>query len=259
MLVAMVLFALFGPLLAPHSPTALVGRPFQPPGMGLLFGTDQVGRDVWSRVLHGGLNLAWMSTTAAIVGVALGAAAGLSGAYFGGAREVVLMRVMDGLLAFPPVVFALLFVSMLGPSPWLLVLLVAIGHVPGVARVVRGAAMPVLAQEYVQWSHAVGLPARHILGRQVLPNITSPLMVELGLRVMWSVGLLAALSYIGYGIQPPTPDWGLMVSENRNALSVQPVVVLIPIVCIALFTIGANLFSEGLARIVARTEGSNRA
>ncbi len=255
LLVVMTIFAVLGPLFAPYGPTEIVGGPYQPPGGGLVFGADVLGRDIWSRVLNGGYNLAWMSLSAAVIGVGLGATVGLAGAYFGGVVDGVLMRVMDGLLAFPPVVFALLFVSMLGPHLWLLVILVGIAHIPGTARVLRGAAQPILNREYIQWAHAVGLPTRHILAREVLPNVTSPLMVEFGLRAMWSVGLLAAISFIGYGIQPPAADWGLMVSENRVALSVQPIAVLVPVVCIALFTIGANLFSEGYARIIARTEG----
>jgi peptide/nickel transport system permease protein len=252
----MVLFAVIGPFFAPHHPGQLVGAPHQGLGHGGVLGTDQLGRDVWSRVLWGGHNLAWMCLSAAAAGVAIGTAIGLTAGYYGGIVDTILMRCMDGLLAFPAIVFTLLFVSMLGPSRWRRVVLGATGHVPGVARVMRGAARPVLNQEYVQWARAVGLPTRHILGRQVLPNVTSPLMVELGLRVMWSIGILASLSYLGFGIQPPAADWGLMVSENKYALSVQPLAVLAPLVCIAIFATGANLFAEGMSRVIARTEGS---
>ena len=147
LLAAVVLFALIGPLVAPHSPSAIVGKPFQGPGAGHLVGTDELGRDVWSRVLNGGYNLVWMATAAAALGVLLGAFAGMAGAYFRGVIDGALMRLVDGLLAFPPIVFALLFISMFGPSRPLLVVLVAVGHVPGVTRVIRGATQPILQQE----------------------------------------------------------------------------------------------------------------
>lgn len=252
----MTLVAFCGHLVAPFSPTEPVSTPYAPPGDGLLLGADQLGRDVLSRVLSGGAYLAWMAPVTAVVGVFLGALVGMLAAYFGGWVDTLLMRFMDVLLAFPGILMALLFVSMLGPSPLLLVLLVIVALIPGVARVIRGATLPIVNREYVLWARAVGVKSASILTREVLPNITSPLLVELGIRLMWAVGILASISFIGYGIQPPTPDWGLMVSENRTGLATQPFAVLAPIVMIALFTIGGNLIAEGGARVIARTEGN---
>ncbi|WP_427869206.1 ABC transporter permease [Leucobacter luti] len=250
------LIAFVGPFLAPYPTSKPVARPYAPPGEGLTLGSDQIGRDVLSRVLSGGVGLAWMAPTAAILGVVIGAAIGMLGAYYGGLADTLLMRAMDVLLAFPGLLMALMFVSVLGPTPWLLVLLVVLALVPGVARVIRGATKPICHREFVLWAKAVGVPGRTILLREILPNITSPLLVELGVRLMWAVGILASISFIGYGIQPPTPDWGLMVSENRTGLATQPLAVLAPIVLIALFTIGGNLIAEGGARVIARTEGN---
>ena len=250
------LIAFVGPFLAPYPTSKPVARPYSPPGEGLILGSDQIGRDVLSRVLSGGVGLAWMAPTAAILGVVIGAAIGMLGAYYGGLADTLLMRAMDVLLAFPGLLMALMFVSVLGPTPWLLVLLVVLALVPGVARVIRGATKPICHREFVLWAKAVGVPGRTILLREILPNITSPLLVELGVRLMWAVGILASISFIGYGIQPPTPDWGLMVSENRTGLATQPLAVLAPIVLIALFTIGGNLIAEGGARVIARTEGN---
>ena len=255
--IAMLLVAFLGPLLAPYPVSEPVGRPYAPPGDGLLLGADQIGRDVLSRVLAGGVGLAWMAPVAAVLGVVIGAAIGLVAAYAGGLWDAVLMRAMDVLLAFPGLLMALMFVSVLGPSPWLLVTLVVLALVPGVARVIRGATLPICEREYVLWAKAVGVPGRTILIREIVPNITSPLLVELGVRLMWAVGILASISFIGYGIQPPTPDWGLMVSENRTGLATQPWAVLAPIAMIALFTIGGNLIAEGGARVIARTEGNS--
>ncbi|MHC9043267.1 ABC transporter permease [Microbacterium saperdae] len=252
-----VLIAFIGPLLAPYSPSEILGRPFTAPSSTSLLGTDSLGRDVLSRFLWGGRSLITMTILAAVIGIALGTAVGVSAAYFGRRTDMVLMRLSDVLLAFPTIVLALLLISMLGPNEVLLVIIVAISHVAGTARVMRGAALSVVDREYVLWSRTIGLPSWRIIGGQILPSITSPLMVEFGLRLMWSVGALASLSFLGYGIQPPASDWGLMVNENRNGLSVQVLTVIAPITAIAIFTIGGNLFAEGIARVVARTEGKS--
>lgn len=254
LIASIVLIALLGPLVAPHGPSAIVGTPFETPSGGLLLGTDYLGRDVLSRFLWGGRSLIVMSLCAALAGVTIGAMLGLFAAYTGSWADLLVMRGMDVLLAFPTVIFALLFISMLGTSELLLVTVVAVAQIPGTARVVRGAAKAAVNQEYVLWARGVGLSTPRILGGEILPIIVSPLMVELGLRLMWTVGALSALSFLGYGIQPPAPDWGLMINENRNGLSVQPMAVLPPIVAIAMFTIGGNLFAEGVARVVGRTD-----
>lgn len=255
LLVITTLIAFIGPFLTPYPPSQSVSTPYSPPGDGVLLGADQLGRDVLSRVLAGGVHLAWMAPAAALLGVAVGALIGLLAAFYGRFWDAALMRLVDIILAFPGILFALLFVSLLGPKPWLLVVLTAIALVPGVARVIRGAALPLVRSEYVLWARAAGVPGRAILSKEILPNVSSPLLVELGIRLMWAVDIIASMSFIGYGIQPPTPDWGLMVSENRTGLATQPLAVLVPIVFIVLFTVGGNLISEGAARVIARTEG----
>lgn len=250
-----VLVALIGPFLAPFSPTSTVGSTFQAPDGSLLLGGDMIGRDVLSRVLHGGINLIWMAPLATLIGVSLGAAVGLISAYFGGGADAVLMRAIDVLLAFPGIILALMIVGVLGSSPATLVAVAALSLLPGVARVVRGAVIPLNAKEYVLWARAVGLPSRKILWGELLPNIISPLMVEFGVRLMWCIGILATLSFLGYGIEPPAPDWGRMVSENRNGMGIQPWAVIAPITMLILFTVGGNLIAEGIARVIARTEG----
>ncbi|GLT10945.1 peptide ABC transporter permease [Sulfitobacter porphyrae] len=248
--------AFIGPLVSPHTHSEFVGTPYGLPTEGAPLGTDNLGRDVLSRVMHGGQDLVWMAFCATLLGLALGTAMGLSAAFFKGWTETVLMRVVELKLAFPSIVFALLFVTMLGPSKGLLTIVVGVSQAPSVARVMRGVAMDVVRQEYVQWARSVGMRAWRVLWAEVLPNTTSPLLVEFGLRMMWSISLLAGLSFLGYGIQPPAADWGLMVNENRNALSVQPFAVLAPIVLIALFSIGCNLFAEGVTRAIGRTGGT---
>jgi peptide/nickel transport system permease protein len=247
--------AFIGPLVAPNDPAALVAAPYDPPAPGLWLGADMLGRDVFSRFLNGGHNLVWMSVCSTLIALVLGGAIGLTAAYAKGLTDQVLMRLVDVKLAFPSIVFALLFVTMFGPSLPLLVLLVGISQAPNVARVMRGAAISVVDREFVWWARMVGLPSSTILRREILPNVTAPLLVEGGLRLMWSTSMLAGLSFLGYGIQPPLADWGLMINENRNALTIQPFAVLGPIVGIGLFTIGGNMLAEGISRILSRTEG----
>lgn len=254
--VLVTLFILIGPGIAPYDPAAPVGKPYAPPSAMAWLGTDNLGRDVLSRLLCGGIYLAWMSPAAAFISVAGGTAIALSAAYYGGWVDSVLMRALDVLLAFPGIVLTLLGVSVFGPEPALLVFLVILTLMPGVARVIRGAAMPLVNREYVLWAKAVGTPGPVIILRELLPNVSSPLLVELGLRLSWSVGILSSMSFIGYGIQPPAADWGLMVSENGTGLGSQPLAALAPIVMIILYTIGGGLIAEGAARIMARTEGT---
>ena len=256
MIGAIIALAIVGPALAPYSPSELVGVPYDIPNADTLLGTDSLGRDVLSRFLYGGRNLVGRALSATMLGLSIGIAIGMASAYFKGMTDEILMRLVDIQLAFPSVVFALLFVTMLGPSPLLLVILVGVSQAPSVARITRGAALGVVERDYVQWARAVGIPTRRILMSAVLPNITSPLLVELGLRLMWSISLLAGLSFLGYGIQPPNADWGLMVNESRNALTIQPWAVLAPILAIATLSIGGNMFAEGMSRAIGRTEGT---
>jgi peptide/nickel transport system permease protein len=246
-----VLVALIGPLVAPHDPDAVVGLPASAPSGQFLLGTDYLGHDVLSRVLWGGRSVLWMAFSAATLGVALGAAVGLLAAYAGTLADDLLMRGMDVILAFPQIVFVLLFVSLLGPKLGLIVVLVAVAWVPQVARVVRGITSDVVQREYVESAELIGLSRWRILTREILPNVTTPLMVEYGLRLTWSIALIAAISFLGFGIQPPNADWGLMINENRSILTLQPWPILAPAVCIGVFAIATNLIAEGIGRAIA--------
>jgi peptide/nickel transport system permease protein len=247
--------ALLGPYLAAHSPTDFVGVPFAPAGDpgagGALFGTDNLGRDVLSRFLSGGRTLLALSLVATLLGVGLGALLGIVAGYRRGWRDELVMRSGDVVLAFPQVVVALLFLSIVGPEPWLLVLVVGLSHAPRSARVIRDATLAVVERDFVKAAEATGVRRSRIMAGEILPNVTGPLMVELGLRLTYSIGLVAALSFLGLGLQPPAPDWGLMINENRIAMTVQPWAVALPVIAIAVLTIGTNLVTDGLARAAA--------
>ncbi|MCZ7590475.1 MAG: ABC transporter permease [Gaiella sp.] len=246
-----VLLALVGPFVAPHAPDAVVGLPAQSPSRSFPLGTDYLGHDVLSRVLWGGRSVLWMAFSAATLGVAVGAAVGLLAAYTRTIADDLLMRGMDVILAFPQIVFVLLFVSLLGPKlrPYRRPRRARVGT-PG-CQGGAGITSDVVHREFVEAAELIGLQRRRILVREILPNITTPLMVEYGLRLTWSIALIAAISFLGFGIQPPNADWGLMINENRNILNLQPLPVLVPAIYIGLFAVGTNLIAEGIARAVA--------
>ena len=247
--------ALLGPLFAQYEPSAIVGLPAQGPSAAFPLGTDALGRDVLSRVLWGGRNLVWVAFLATALGVVVGAALGMLAGYSRSWVDDALMRTMDIVLAFPQIILVLLFVSMLGTKLWLVAVLIAASWVPQVARVARGVTSEIVEREYIQAAEAIKVPAHRILRREVLPNIITPLAVEFGLRLTWSIALVAAISFLGFGIQPPNADWGLMISENREIITIQSLPLLVPAACIALLAIGTNFVTEGWARTIARTTG----
>jgi peptide/nickel transport system permease protein len=243
-----VAIAVFGPLVAPHSPTEFVAAPNTGPSADAIFGADALGRDVFSRFLHGGLSVLWMAAAATLIGVVIGVVVGLVAAYSRNWLDDVLMRGSDVVLAFPQIILALLAVSAIGPKLWLIVLVVAVTHAPRVARVIRGAAQEVVERDFVKAAEAVGERRSRIVFGELLPNVTSPLLVEIGLRMTYSIGLVAAVSFLGFGLQPPAADWGLMINENRLSITAQPWSVLLPVLAIGLLTVGTNLITDGIAR-----------
>jgi len=242
-----IIFALIGPWLAPYEAGSFVGRPFMPPSAQFWLGTDFRGRDVLSRLFYGGGPVVWMAFSSAGIGMVLGVSVGLIAAYAKGWVEEIVMRVMDVFLSMPQIIFVLLFVSLIGTKEWLIVILVGIAHMPQVARITRGVASDIVEREFVQFAIALNVPRWKILLREILPNLTTPLLVEFGIRIVWSIAAIAALSVLGYGIQPPNADWGLMINENRGRLASRPLPVLVPGLCIGLFAFGINMIGEGIA------------
>jgi peptide/nickel transport system permease protein len=247
-----VLIALLGPWLGPvitgYGPTDFAGKPFKADGIA---GTDGLGRDVLTRFLAGGTTLLLYAVLATALGIVLGALLGMVAGYGGGWLDSVLMRGNDVLLSFPQLVIALLAIAVIGPKGWLLVLVIGLTHAPRTARVARQATVAVRGNDYIRAAEMYAVPRGQILLREVLPNITGPLMVELGLRLTYSIGYIASLSFLGLGVQPPTADWGLMINENRIALVVQPWGVLLPVLAIALLAVGTNLVADSFASAAA--------
>jgi peptide/nickel transport system permease protein len=258
--------AVLGPFFAPHAPDEGLTRPggfvsgFEPPSDEAALGTDNIGRDVLSRFLWGGRSVLALSALATVLGAVLGIAIGLLAAYSRGVLDDVLMRAQDVVLAFPQLVFALVLVATVGPQLWLLVVAVGITTMPRIARVTRAAAVEIVERDFVRAAESIGVPRRRILMGEVLPNITSPLVVEVTLRLTFNIAVIAALSFLGFGLQPPAADWGLMINENRQGLLAgQPWGVVLPVTAIGLLTIGTSLVGDGFARAAIGIERGGRA
>jgi peptide/nickel transport system permease protein len=249
-----VLVAAIGPFALPHPPSGLMTLPFASPSGHLLLGGDFLGRDVLSRVLDGGLALLVMALAATAIGIAGGAIAGMSAAYLRGRSDGIIMRAVDVILSFPQIVFALLLLSLIGPKPWLIVVAVGISHAPQVARVLRSATLDISERDYVKVAELQGMRPAKIMVSEILPNLVSPLMVEAGLRLTYSIAIMAGLSFLGFGPPPPAPNWGMMISENQVGLSVNPWAVIVPAALIALLTIGTNTFTDAIARVAIGVE-----
>jgi peptide/nickel transport system permease protein len=246
---SMIAIVLFGPYFAPHGPSDFTGPPnSSSPG---LFGTDHLGQDVWSRFLYGGRTILAISAAATVIGLGLGLIVGLVAAYSRNRLDDWLMRGMDVLLSFPQIMLALIALVTLGPKTWLIVLTIGLTTMPRVARVMRGSAQPIVERDFVAAADALGVPRWRILTAEVLPNVLSPLMVEASLRLTYAIGLVATLGFFGFTPNPGGADWGLMIFENRLALTVQPWGVLLPVIAIALLTLGTGLIGDGVARAAA--------
>jgi peptide/nickel transport system permease protein len=244
-----VAIAAAGPLLAPHPPDALLTLSFGKPSGQFPLGGDFLGRDVLSRVLDGGWLLLLMAVAATAIGIAAGAAAGVSAAYLRGRTDGLIMRTVDVILAFPQLVFALLLLSILGPKLWLIVLAVGLTHAPAVARVLRSATLDISERDFVKVAELQGMRPAAVMTREILPSLSTPLMVEAGLRLTYSIIIMAGLAFLGFGQPPPAPSWGIMINENRAGLALNPWAVIIPATVIALLTIGTNLLTDAIGRV----------
>ena len=251
---AIVALAVLGPFFAPSSPTEFVAAPFASPSAKAWLGSDYIGHDVLSRVLCGGRTVISLALAATVIGLALGVGLGMVSGYARRWLDESIMRILDVVLAFPAIVLALLFVSIVGPKLWLIVLMVGFSHAPRIARVTRAATLEVAQRDFIHAAEALGVARRKILAFEILPNITSPLLVEFGLRLTYSIGLIAGLSFLGFGMQPPAADWGLMINENRIGITVQPWALFLPVLLIGILTIATNLIADGLGRALIGVE-----
>ncbi len=233
-------------------------RQHESPSWGFWLGTDQFGRDVLSRVMSGATSIIAVSLVGTLLGVAVGTAIGMSSGYKGGKIDDVVMRVMDGLMSFPSLLLALLVLATLGSraapieamaSLWdetLVIITIAVVHTPRVARIMRSVTLSVKEMEFVQSARLRGETAPYIVFREILPNTLPTLAVEMSVRLSYAVLLVSSLGFLGMGVQPPSPDWGLMIAQNRQFLYAAPWVTLTPVFAVASLVVGVNLLVDGI-------------
>lgn len=242
-------FAVLAPLLAPYSPTEInPAISFQGPTWLHPFGTDQYGRDVLSRVIYGGRIALVISVCATLIAVLSGAAIGLALGYVGGWLDEAGSRVLDAILSLPGILLLLVIITSLGSGTWVIILAMALHYAPGTARVARAAALDVIPQDFVTAARARGEGGVAIIAREIRPNVRDVMLVEFAIKASWALLLISALSFLGFGVSPPTPDWGLMIAENRSAISLAPWVTVFPVLALSTLVIGLNLASDGLAK-----------
>jgi peptide/nickel transport system permease protein len=244
-----VLIAAIGPFVPPYPTSQFVALDYSAPSSHFLLGTDYLGYDVLSRVLDGGWIMLVMALCATAFGLIVGGVAGISAAYLRGKADALIMRAVDVILAFPQLVFALLLVSIIGPKLWLIVLAVGFSHAPAVARVLRSATLDISERDFVKSVELQGVKPARVMWSEILPNLMSPLMVEAGLRLTYSIVVMAGLNFLGFGPPPPAPNWGIMIWENLDGRTTNPWAVVVPAALIALLTIGTNTFTDAVARV----------
>ena len=238
-----------GGLLAPYSPTqTAVGLAAEGPSAEHVLGTDGLGRDVLSRVLTGGGMILLIAFTGVTLAYLIGGTIGTFGAYRGGMFDLLIIRVFDFLIALPSLLMILVIISALGSATWVLIFTVTFVYVPLAGRTMRGAAQAVVTNDYVAAAQARGERTLAILVREVLPNMAAPVIADYGLRLTYGIVTIATLNFLGLGVQPPAPDWGLMVSESRNIVTLQSFSVLAPMCAIAALAVSFNLIADSVSR-----------
>ena len=243
------LLALLGPLLAPFAENEqLPADALQPPSSAHLFGTDLLGRDVFSRVVLGAREVLSLAGTGTILAIALGTSLGLLSGYLGGLLDESIMRVFDALLSLPALLLALLLLGTFGSTERSVLIVIAIVYTPIVARVVRSVVIITKTRGFIEAARLQNESLARILFREILPSALPVLAVEASLRFSYAIFLVASLGFLGIGVQPPNPDWGLMVKESRAYVSQAPWSMYYPAGAIALLVIGVNLMADGLKR-----------
>ncbi len=247
LILAFLAMALAAPLLAPYDPLAQdLSQRLQSPSSAHWLGTDDFGRDVLSRVLHGARVSLRLGLVAVGLALAIGGVIGLLAGYYGGWFDLIGMRFMDLMLAFPSILLAIVVVAILGPSLTNAMIAVGIMAVPQYARIVRGSVLQVRNLEYVQAAQALGATDGRVLTRAILPNVLGPVIVTASLGLATAILDAAGLSFLGLGAQPPTPEWGSMLAQGRELILIAPWVLTAPGIAVFLAVLGFNLVGDAL-------------
>lgn len=248
-LIVNILIALIGPMAAPHPAGEILSTTaYAPPGETGLLGTDCLGRDLCSRMLYGGRLTLGLAFAGTFLGFVIGMTLGLAAAEAGGWIDILISRITDIFMSYPPILFALILITGLGSSTFILILAIAITHASRVTRVSRAIAMDIGSRDFIEAARARGEGIWSIIRLEIFPNTLGLLACEFGLRMAYSVLMLASLSFLGLGIQPPSADWGQMVRENIAGLLYGSWAALLPAAAIALLAVGINLVVDELGK-----------
>jgi len=241
-----VFIAIAAPVISPYSPTEISGSKLEHPSAEHWLGTDHIGRDVLSRLFWGTRVVLLLAPLSVLLGIMIGAPLGLISGYVGGVIDLLTMRAIDILMSFPTLLIYILIITSIGSSPIIVVISVAVGTVPPVTRIVRSLTLDERTKDYVSAARLRGERRSYILLREILPNVSGPLIVDATIRVGYAIMAIGSLGFLGLGVPPPTPDWGGMINEGRQWIFLMPLVVLAPAAALSSIVIGLNLFADGI-------------
>ncbi|MGH7344353.1 MAG: ABC transporter permease [Candidatus Rokuibacteriota bacterium] len=246
-LVLIVVASVFAPVLAPYDPLAQgVGPTLSGPSRAHWAGTDSFGRDMLSRIIFGARVALIVGVVSVAIAMVIGVSLGLTAGYYGGWLDAVVMRVMDGLFAFPIIILAIAMMAIMGFGVTNVIIAVAVGFIAPFARVTRADVLAVKEEPYIEAARLAGVSAPAIIARHVLPNVLAPIIVQAALRVSGAIITESGLSFLGLGPPPPTPAWGSMIAEGRNFIVMAPHVSTFPGIALMLAIVGLNLLGDGL-------------
>ncbi|MBI4640356.1 MAG: ABC transporter permease [Candidatus Tectomicrobia bacterium] len=247
LLLLFILVSIFADSIAPYDPIKMnPAEAMMPPNLNHWFGTDNFGRDILSRVIHGARISLWVGVISVAIGAFFGVVLGLISGYYGRWIDATIMRVTDGMLAFPGLLLALVIVAVLGPSLFNLMIAVGISSIPRYTRLVRGSVISAKANLYIEAAHTVGCQNFRIMFVHLLPNVFAPVIVVSTLGVAGAILIAAGLSFLGIGVRPPTPEWGAMLSGGRDYLRIAWWITVFPGLAITVTVLGINMLGDGL-------------
>ena len=248
--VGIVLFWIFvaaaAPVIAPYGPTEMHEARLEPPSLQHWLGTDHLARDVMSRLFWGTRTVVALAPVSVLLGILLAAPLGLVSGYVGGRLDTLIMRGVDILMSFPTLLIYILIITTFGPSALVVVISIALGSIPPITRIVRSLVMDVRTKDYVSAARLRGERRRFILLREILPNVSGPIIVDAMIRIGYAIMAIGALGFLGLGIPPPTPDWGGMINEGRQWIFAMPWIVLAPAAALSSMVVGLNLLADGM-------------
>ena len=246
-IVIIIIISVFAPVIAPYNPNEQNLEELRlPPGENHLFGTDEFGRDLLSRVMFGASVSLLLGLVSIIWGLLIGIPLGLLGGYYGGIVDSFIARAIDILLAFPTFLTAILIIAVFGPGFVNVTIAIGITRIPSIARIVRGSVLSIKEKEFVMAARALGATNKRIITRHIFPNSIAPIIVLVALQTATAIILGASLSFIGLGVQPPTPEWGLMISSGRSYIIDAPHLVLVPGLALMITVFSINVFADSL-------------